>query len=349
MPDARVLDQLWWGTTRTARAGRAALRPLELVYRGAVSLRGALYDTGVLPSRVPALPTVSVGNIAIGGTGKTPISAWLAAQLLERGAHPAIVLRGYGGDEPRVHARLNPEVPVVVAPDRLEGIARAAASGADTAVLDDAFQHRRARRTVDIVLVSAERWTRTPRLLPAGPWRESVRALERASMVLITRKSASGADADVVARDLDRLLPNIPHGIVHLALAELHQVDGNVVRPLDALAGERVLAISAIGEPMAFLHQLRERGSRGSRGRVRAWTMPDHHPFTPASAARIAASLEPGELAVCTLKDAVKLGPLWPRAASPLWYVSQRPIIEHGADAMDALLARVLDARHPPC
>src|SRR5690348_7442624 len=132
----------------------------------------------------PVLPTLSVGNVTVGGTGKTPVAAWIAAELIDRGARPAIVLRGYGDDEPLVHARLNPDVPVIVAPDRLEGIARAAASGADVAVLDDAFQHRRAQRTADIVLVSAERWTRTPRLLPAGPWRESLRALRRTSMIL---------------------------------------------------------------------------------------------------------------------------------------------------------------------
>lgn len=348
MSDARFLEQLWWGDTAAARAGRAMLRPLELVYGGAVSIRGALYDAGVLSSHVPALPTLSVGNIAVGGTGKTPMAAWLAARLLERGAHPALVLRGYGDDEPLVHARLNPDVPVIVAPDRLEGIARAAASGADVAVLDDAFQHRRAQRTADIVLVSAERWTRTPRLLPVGPWRESLRALRRTSMILVTRKSATAAEASVVAHDLDRLFPGIPCGIVHLALAGLHQIDGGATRALDALAGARVLAISAIGEPTAFVRQLEERGRCAPGGRVRAWTLPDHHPFTPSVAARIAETLEPGELAVCTLKDAVKLGRVWPRAASPLWYVSQRPTIERGAAAIDDLLARVLDARHPP-
>src|SRR5690348_12129944 len=93
MPDARFLDQLWWGDTPAARAGRAVLRPLELVYGGAVSIRGALYDAGVLSSRAPALATLSVGNIAVGGTGKTPMAAWLAARLRERGAHPALVLR----------------------------------------------------------------------------------------------------------------------------------------------------------------------------------------------------------------------------------------------------------------
>ena len=341
MPDARLLDQLWWGETPAARLGRTALRPAELLYGGVVALRGALYDAGVLPSHAPTLPALSVGNLTVGGTGKTPVAAWLASQFAQRGARPALVLRGYGGDEPLVHARLNPQVPVVIAPDRLDGIARAAASGADVAVLDDAFQHRRVQRTADVVLVSAERWTPRPRLLPAGPWREPVRALRRAAMVLVTRKTAGDADAAVVASDLARLVPEVPQGVVHLALAELRRVDGQGTLPLHALSGARILAISAIGDPVAFLEQLRQQG-----GSVRPWTLSDHHPFTPSAAARMAGALEPGTLPVCTLKDAVKLGPLWPRAAPPLWYVSQHLTIEHGAPALDALIARVLAARH---
>ena len=150
-----------------ARVARLALAPVEGLYRGIVAARGALYDVGVLPSREPALPSVSVGNLSVGGTGKTPVSAYVAARLREKGGLPAIVLRGYGGDEPLVHATLNPASPVVVSADRLEGVERARVLGADVAVLDDAFQHRRARRSADIVLVSAESWSEQRRLLPA--------------------------------------------------------------------------------------------------------------------------------------------------------------------------------------
>src|SRR5690242_15793153 len=98
-----------------------------------------LYDTGVFASHDPAIPAVSVGNVTVGGTGKTPVAAWIATELVERGARPAIVLRGYGDDEPLVHARLNPNVPVIVAADRVAGIAQARDTGATIAVLDDAF------------------------------------------------------------------------------------------------------------------------------------------------------------------------------------------------------------------
>jgi tetraacyldisaccharide 4'-kinase len=342
MRDTRVIDRLWWGDGPAARAGRLALLPLELLYGGAVAARGALYDAGVLRSYSPAIPAVSVGNITTGGTGKTPVAAWLAGTLAELGAHPAIVLRGYGADEPLVHARLNPGVPVVVSADRLAGIARAAAGGADVAVLDDAFQHRRARRAVDIVLVSAERWSRRPRLLPAGPWREPARALRRASLLLVTRKAASAEEAVSTAADLARAAPGIACGVVRLALSELRAAGGDQVRPLNALAGARVRAISGIGDPGSFLRQLAEHGAH-----VHAHTLPDHHPYSAVSAERLAAAMEPGEMAVCTLKDAVKLAPVWPRAAPPLWYVSQRLMVEHGAEAIGSLLATVLAARRP--
>jgi tetraacyldisaccharide 4'-kinase len=345
MPDVRAIERLWWGDGPGARAGRAALFPLELLYGGAVAARGALYDAGMLPSHTPALPAISVGNITVGGTGKTPVAAWLAAQLVELGAHPALVLRGYGADEPLVHERLNPTVPVVVSPDRLAGIARAADAGADVAVLDDAFQHRRARRTADIVLVSAERWGRARRLLPAGPWREPVRALGRASLLLVTRKAATPAAAAAVLDDLTRAAPGVARGLVHLSLAELHQAGestGEDTLPVQALDGAHVFAISAIGNPAAFVHQLEERGAL-----VRACSLADHHPFSPETAARLATARRPGELAVCTLKDAVKLATVWPRDAAPLWYVSQRLTVEHGDEAIGSLLANVLAARHP--
>ena len=95
---------------------------------------------------------MSVGNLTVGGTGKTPIAAWIAAGLLARDAHPAIVLRGYGGDETLVHKRLNPTIPVITNADRVAGVIEAQRQGADVAVLDDAFQHRRVQRLGPVLI-----------------------------------------------------------------------------------------------------------------------------------------------------------------------------------------------------
>src|SRR5207248_2497521 len=104
--------------------------PAERIFGGVVGARDILYDAGWLPAEDTAIPAVSVGNLTVGGTGKTPIAAWIAAGLLVRGAKPAIVLRGYGDDEVLVHRALNPDVPVFVAADRALAIAEAAKVGA---------------------------------------------------------------------------------------------------------------------------------------------------------------------------------------------------------------------------
>src|SRR5579859_4717513 len=112
---------LWRSASIFARLARLALAPAALVYRGGVMLRG----TGVRV-QPPALPTISVGNLTVGGTGKTPIAAWIVAELRSMGAHPAVVLRGYaGGDEIDLHRRLNPDIPVIGNPDRVAGVAQA--------------------------------------------------------------------------------------------------------------------------------------------------------------------------------------------------------------------------------
>lgn len=341
MSERSALDAIWWGDDALARAARVALLPLELAYRAGVAARGRLYDAGVLATRAPALPALSVGNLTVGGTGKTPVAAWLAARLRERGAAPAIVLRGYGADEPLVHRRLNPDIPVIAAADRLAGIARAADARADVVVLDDAFQHRRARRLVDIVLVSADRWSEHRRLLPAGPWREPLRAAQRASLVLITRKAASESAVAAARRAIECAAPRVPIGVVRLDLDELRAADESSVVPVTSLAGERVLVVAAVGDPDALAAQLRAVGAR-----VRMPRFADHHRFTTPEAAALAETVAPGERVVCTLKDAVKLTPLWPRAAAPILYVSQRVHPEEGGDAVDAALARLVEARH---
>ena len=337
---ARRLDGLWWGTGFGPRAARLALLPASLLYRIGTAVHAGLYRAGIRRARPLALPAISVGNLTVGGTGKTPIAAWIASTLVRQGAHPAIVMRGYGEDEPLVHERLNPDVPVVVSPDRVRGAERAATLGADIVVLDDAFQHRRAARNADLVLLSADRWVSSPRLLPAGPWREGLSALRRASMVLVTRKAASPAAASAVADTIRHRFPGIAVGVAALKLQELRGAAGESTMPLEALAGARVLAIVGIGDPSAFLRQL-----AATDATVRAAVFPDHHAYTHGEVARMASMMAAGEIAVCTLKDAVKVIPHWPREAPPLWYVSQSVKVEEGRDALDALLTRVLAAR----
>lgn len=340
MAEARFVEHVWYGRDARAAAMRTALLPLEALFAGAVAVRGLLYDSGLLRARLTALPAVSIGNLTVGGTGKTPLAAWFARRLLDAGASPAVVLRGYGEDEPEVHRILNPDVPVVVAPDRVAGVRAARARGADVAILDDAFQHRRAARVADVVLVSADRWTGRSRLLPAGPWREPLAAAGRASLIVVTRKAASDALVDEVEAALDRSAPRVRRARVSLAPNELVELGGTGRLPLESLAGASAHALLAIADPEAFVRQLQRIGAR-----VTARCHPDHHSFSDEEIRDFAAAAAKADYAVCTLKDAVKLAGRWPREALPLWYVSQRVIVERGADELEQVVHEVVHAR----
>ncbi|MBW3631289.1 MAG: tetraacyldisaccharide 4'-kinase, partial [Gemmatimonadetes bacterium] len=178
----------WWSGGHGALGSmlRAATWPAEALFGSVTGARNAGYARGWLRTTQAPIPVVSIGNLTVGGVGKTPFAAWLAGEVARWGRCPAIVLRGYGSDEVQVHAELNPDVPVFVAPRRAIGVAEAARAGRDVAILDDAFQHRALSRDLDVVLVSSESWTDRRRLLPRGPWRESITALRRAGVVVVT-------------------------------------------------------------------------------------------------------------------------------------------------------------------
>jgi tetraacyldisaccharide 4'-kinase len=280
----------------------------------------------------------------VGGTGKTPFAAYLAAELLRR-AKPAIALRGYGSDEIEVHRRLNPDVPVFVNPDRSAAVREAKSYGADVVVLDDAFQHRRIARNADVVLLSAEQVLRPRRLLPAGPWREQLTGAKRADLLVITRKSASIVEAEHAMAIVRAEVPGVPIATVSLAPKALVAVgddtpDGRpLTLPLERLHGTSVLAIAAIGEPELFKRQLELLGAT-----VVLEAHRDHHSFSDADIRDATIRVPSDGLAVCTLKDAVKLAGRWP-GPSRLWYVSQQLVVDQGVEEVSRLLERVIDAR----
>ena len=320
------------------------LAPLAWAFGAVTALRNLAFDRGVLRARSLGMPAISVGNLSVGGTGKTPVAAWVAQRLLARGLPTAILLRGYGADEPLVHAELTPQAIVVADPDRARGAAIARSRGARVAVLDDAFQHRQARRDADLVLLAAER-VGSQRLLPAGPFRELPRALRRAHAVIVTRKSADRATAEQVLTEALRWAPGAAGAVVALRPGALRRVGTEAVpeeRSLDDLRGARVLAVSAIGAPAAYEAQLAAAGAS-----VVPAAYGDHHAFSAADVATLVRRAEGCALVVCTLKDAVKLAPLWPRQGPALWYLSQTVVVERGAEALDALLSRAVAAAVP--
>lgn len=337
---SQAIERIW------AADGPAAwaLTPLSWLFGAATATRNLLFDVGLLRARSLGLPTISVGNLTVGGTGKTPVAAWVAQRLLAVGARPAILLRGYGDDEPLVHRLLTPGIPVVADADRVRGAAVARAQGATVLVLDDAFQHRQAHRDVDLVLVAAEQHA-VRRLLPAGPLREGKGALRRASLLVVTRKSAALGEAEACAASWTGFAGAPESAVIALAPRELvaaSGADGLAPLPLPSLRGRAVLSISAIGNPDAFESQLTALGAVVSSARY-----PDHHPFSEADLSTLAGRASPEMLVVCTLKDAVKLGNRWPRQAPPLWYLSQAVEVERGGALLDRALRRLVPGSSP--
>jgi tetraacyldisaccharide 4'-kinase len=327
-PSGRLLSGVAW--------------PLEGAFRAAVRARNLLYDRGILREHRAPVPVLAVGNLTVGGTGKTPVAAWWAARLVEAGRRPALVARGYGRDELLLHARWNPAVPVVAAPDRVEGARRAAEQGADVVVLDDGFQHRRLARDVDVVLLAAE----TPfpgRRLPRGPYREGPSALARADLVVVTRKGAPEAEAVALAERIARRLPGTAVARAVLAPVGWQRLDGSPVPAPDASARPVVVA-TAVGDPESVVATVRAAlaHAAGPGEPVPAPTLrafPDHHEFTGRDVRDLVVATRDATLVV-TEKDAVKLG-AWQAELVDARVLALEVRWEAGEDEVERLLGRL--------
>jgi tetraacyldisaccharide 4'-kinase len=341
-----TVEDIWYSDTVWARGLRTLLWPFSQLFALVARIRNWAYDCGWLRTIPSPVPTISVGNLTVGGTGKTPLSAYFVQRLRAFGAHPAIVMRGYGDDESHVHQILTPDVPVYTSANRSVGIAAAVQDGLDAIVLDDAFQHRRAGRHADIVLVSADRWTAVGRCLPAGPFREPLAGLQRASLAIVTSKAASPDRVLQVMAALRHVAPDLPTASVRLRLDALVANSGSAGSgsgqqlPLDTLRGESVLAIAGIGDPASFFSQLEQLGAS-----VEEQRFPDHHQYTAAEARELADLGKYHKHVVVTLKDLVKLASLWPPKGPPLWYVSQAVDVCEGQAFIDAIILNILSHR----
>jgi tetraacyldisaccharide 4'-kinase len=305
----RVMRWLWTSRRPDARLARLALLPVSGLWRLAMDSRLLAYRKGWMAVHDLPLPSVAVGNLTVGGSGKTPIATWIARHYVERGLKPGILLRGYGNDETLVHQHAVPEAVVVADPDRAAGAERALANGAQVLVLDDAYQRLDVHRDLNILVMSAEttRAVRWP--LPAGPWREGWSALERADAVIVTRKRATAEAAAELAAELSGRITG-PVAVAHLGLGTLEGLVSGTRRPADTLAGKRVVAASGIADPDAFVAQTKATGAA-----VQVATRRDHHDYRPEDVAWLAHAARRADHVVITQKDAVKLRDRWPAAA----------------------------------
>jgi tetraacyldisaccharide 4'-kinase len=308
----------------SAKFVRFCLNALEPPYRAAVALRNRGFDRGWRTVHDLGRPTVSVGNLTLGGTGKTPMVVAICRKLLALGLRPGVLLRGYkshGGrsdEADELQTTLGGQVTVMADPDRVAS-ARLALQhdpGIAVFVLDDGFQHRRARRDLDLVLLDAARPFADGHVLPRGILREPRENLRRADAVILTHADLASPDQLTAARgQVQQLTGRLPVAVTAHAWVGLRDhLDRE--HPLDVLRDKRVIGVSGIGDPASFEHSLAHHVAAVAR-MVR---FADHHRYThdslrelfdPALAAR-------GDAFVTTEKDWVKWAPLFGGASMPV-------------------------------
>lgn len=322
----------WFDIVSGARKGtgaavaRMALGALAAPYAAATGARRWLYSSGVFRTRRAPIPVLSVGNITVGGTGKTPLVEHLARGLAGRGRKPAVVMRGYGAtaaggsDEATLlRENLGEDAIVVVAPNRFEGVLTAfGESGADVAVLDDGFQHLSLARDLDIVVLDATNPFGFGRLLPAGCLREGPAALARAQVIVLTRSDlAPEADVAELRAHVLRLVPEARVAESTYAPVRLETLSGKSGAALADLDGMRASAFCGIGNPYAFGMTIRRLGAEI----VYAKRFADHHPFSAQDLVEVAreAGSRRAEVVITTQKDATRIREgAWPDGAPPL-------------------------------
>jgi tetraacyldisaccharide 4'-kinase len=289
------------------------LRLAEIPYAAAMRVRNRLYDWGVFGAFRPPLAVVSVGNLSLGGTGKTPLVEWIARRLTGAGVPLAVISRGYGAsrgrpnDEALELARKLPGVLHVQNPDRVAAARQVMAGGeCQTIVLDDAFQHRRIARDLDIVLLDALEPFGFDHVFPRGTLREPLAGLRRADVVVLSRADMIGSAerAEIRAR--------VAHYAPQAAWVEACHAPRTLVsatgreQAAAALAGRPVAAFCGIGNPAGFRHTLKSCACRV----VALKEFPDHYAYAPPDLERLAQWAEGLDVAavVCTEKDLVKIG-----------------------------------------
>jgi len=307
IPNSTPSDPAWFKVLLGLAAGMAPF------YGGAMKFRNALYDRGILRAHSLGRPTISVGNISVGGTGKTPVVRWLAEKLSAAGEHPAILLRGYKptpegfSDEAQLlRDLLGDKAQVVPNPDRINGAASALSKNPQTSVfvLDDAMQHRRAQRNFDLVLINAMHPPGSDFVLPRGMLREPLSGLKRADAILLTHASETDSaklseiEATIRAHNANAPIFRADHVITGFRAASGEMLTVESVRE------KRLFAFCGLGSPQGFLHSLAAIGAAP----VACRKYPDHHPYDVLEMEQIVMMAESNkaDLIVTTEKDWVK-------------------------------------------
>jgi tetraacyldisaccharide 4'-kinase len=339
----QALYRSMWGPQAPPLWLQVGLAPLWLAsqgYRGLACGHLASYTWGVCRRRQLPCAVVSIGNLTLGGTGKTPLTMWVARWYQQQGWRVAVLSRGYGarpaaplrvvsagdgplldwqaaGDEPYLLACSLPGVPVLIGKDRYHtGRYAYEQFGAQVLILDDGFQHYALRRDLDIVLIDTSNPFGPGTLLPRGILREPLRALRRADAIVLTRVEMAGETLPALCQQIRRWNGQQPIYRLATVVEALHQRETSSVVDLAALRPQRVVAFVGIGNPQAFISTLTQLGAEV----VALLVFPDHHPYTQEDWRTIVATVDQQQAAclVTTEKDAVRLAPSW-QASVPLY------------------------------
>lgn len=357
--DEASLHNLMSGRRRDvgARLLRGALGVASYGYGVAVTLRNYAYDRGWLSVQHANVPVISLGNITTGGTGKTPLAAWLANWLVEQGYRPGILSRGYrslhaepgslesaGNDEKRVLDRLCPGVPHLQQRDRVQSSKRLVDEfSCDVLLLDDGFQHRRLARDLDLVLIDALQPWGFRHLLPRGLLRESLAGLRRAGLVIVTRANqVADTDRRQLQDELRRIRDHAECVEVAFRPQRLLGLDGSI-RDLNSMARQKGHAFCGIGNPEGFRQTL---ATIQIDFDLRAF--PDHHHYTAEDLAGLAANAHDArvDLVLTTLKDLVKIPPTaW--TGPPLYAVDIGVEFLSGEEVLTDRLRKLLQPKKP--
>jgi len=353
MLDAQSFRDLVSGKRRGVWATllRGLLATAAVPYGAAVRIRNWRYEHSSRLVTKVGVPVVSVGNLTLGGTGKTPLVAWLARWFRDREIRVALISRGYGAeagsrnDEALELEQALPDVPHLQNPDRVAAAHTAIEEfESQLLLLDDAFQHRRIHRDLNIVLVDALEPYGHGRLFPRGTLREPLGGLRRADVLVLSRANAVDADRrDAIRQRLGRYAPQAAWVEVAQEPVELLAADG-ATAPIDSLANQPVAAFCGIGNPAGFRHTLTDCGYNVTAFRE----FPDHHNYDRDDLESLAAWVAEtsAAAAACTHKDLVKikrqrLGP------APLWAVRIGVRIVSGRQELEARLAPIAEAARP--
>jgi tetraacyldisaccharide 4'-kinase len=325
---------------------RFALRAASWPYGLAMRLRNAAYQRGWLACQRAGVPVVSIGNLTVGGTGKTPCVEYVARFYRGLDRRVAILSRGYGGaggrnDEALVLEENLPDVPHLQGADRV-ALAQTAVEELESEilVLDDGFQHRRLARDLDVVLVDATAPWGHGYLLPRGLLREPTSGLRRAGLIVLTRCAQVPAEQrERLRQTIGRIAPGVPVVETSHRPVELSNSDG-ARASLDLLREGPIAALCGIGNPEAFRRTLLDLGAEVSNFRA----FPDHHVYSRDDVEELrrwAGGLSAGAVVVTTQKDLVKLR-LSRLGERPLWCLRIRLGVESGQDVLDGRLHSVL-------